>query len=70
MLSCHSEKNEYNGQNLHPVLILQHDAVPGILDGIQNYPLLNSSFLEAKEIADKAIEDGIVVPFPKDPGGG
>ena len=70
MLSCHSEKNEYNGQNLHPVLILQHDAVPGILDGIQNYPLLNSSFLEAKEIADIAIEDGIVVPFPKDPGGG
>ncbi|WP_297086721.1 alginate lyase family protein [uncultured Draconibacterium sp.] len=53
-----------------PKLILQKAAVPALVDGIEKYPMLQTSFAQAKETADKGIEAGITVPFPKDPGGG
>lgn len=53
-----------------PKLILQKSDVPTIVNGLEKFLLLRSSFENAKEIADKGIESGIVVPFPKDPGGG
>ena len=53
-----------------PKLILQKSSVKEIVDGLDKYPLLSTSFQEAKTIADKGIKAGIVVPIPKDPGGG
>ncbi len=53
-----------------PSLILQNSSVPEIIEGVQKFPLLQSSFENAKGIAERGIESGIVVPFPKDPGGG
>ncbi|WP_372652664.1 alginate lyase family protein [Draconibacterium sp.] len=71
LFSCNNEKETViEGDSGFPKLILQKASVPVIIDGLQKYPLLKSSFEDAKEIADKAIEAGIVVPFPKDPGGG
>ena len=69
LFSC-QQKNEEAGNHDFPKLILQKSAVPEIVQGIKDYPLLAASFQNAKEIADKGIEAGIVVPFPKDPGGG
>ncbi|WP_372772217.1 heparinase II/III family protein [Mangrovibacterium sp.] len=54
----------------HPTLLLKKQDVATIRDGIEKYPLLKESFEKTKETADLAIESGIVVPFPKDPGGG
>lgn len=70
LFSC-KKKETINAETKgFPRLILQEADVPDIIDGLQKYPLLQSSFEDAKEIADKGIEVGIVVPFPKDPGGG
>lgn len=69
LFSCQQE-NETIYTDDFPKLILQKSAVPEIIDGLAKYPMLETSFEGAKEIADKGIEAGIVVPFPKDPGGG
>ncbi len=68
--SCQKKEAVIAGNEVFPRLIMQKEDVSGIVDGLQKYPLLQSSYEDAKEIADKAIEAGIVVPFPKDPGGG
>ncbi|MCB8993984.1 MAG: alginate lyase family protein [Bacteroidales bacterium] len=70
LVSCTQAKPKSEGNKEHPLLILRKNDVPEIQKGIKNFPLLHASFEEAKEIADKAIESGIIVPFPKDPGGG
>ncbi len=70
LIACQQEKVESTSNNGFPKLILQKSAVPAIVDGLEKYPLLKTSFEEAKTVADKGIESGIVVPFPKDPGGG
>jgi hypothetical protein len=69
LFSCQQKKEEA-GNDGFPKLILQKSAVPEIVQGIKDYPLLAASFQNAKEIADNGIIKGIVVPFPKDPGGG
>lgn len=69
LFSCQQEK-EILGNDGFPKLILQKSAVPEIVDGLGKYPLLKSSFETAKVIADRGIEAGIIVPIPKDPGGG
>lgn len=69
LFSCQQKREIVNSEGF-PKLILQKSSIPEIVDGIEKYPLLKTSVLEAKEIADKGIESGIVVPFPKDPGGG
>lgn len=56
--------------NDYPKLILQKSDVPEITACLGKYPLLKSSFEKAKKIADQAINNGIEVPIPKDPGGG
>lgn len=68
LFSCQHEKEMDNIG--FPKLILQKSAVPEIVDGLGKYPLLKSSFEAAKNIADIGIEAGIIVPIPKDPGGG
>jgi len=69
LFSCQQENETENNEG-YPKLILQKSAVPEIIDGLDKYPLLKTSFERAQSIADKGIEAGIVVPFPKDPGGG
>lgn len=69
LFSCTTKTNPVVN-NGFPKLILQKQDVGAIISGIKNYPLLKNSFEEAKATADAAIEAGIVVPIPKDPGGG
>lgn len=69
ILSCRNDIKTINNDEF-PKLILQKSAVPDIIDGLNKYPLLKVSFDEAKAVADKGIEAGVTVPFPKDPGGG
>ncbi|MGQ1946057.1 heparinase II/III domain-containing protein [Geofilum sp. OHC36d9] len=68
--SCRQEIATNSENEGFPKLILQKSSVPEMIEGLKQYPLLQSSFENAKDIADKGIEAGIVVPFPKDPGGG
>lgn len=70
LFSCQQKKGENVVKDDFPKLILQKSAVPEIIDGIEKYSILKASFQKSKEIADKGIESGIVVPFPKDQGGG
>lgn len=69
ILSCRNDVETINNDEF-PKLILQKSVVPEIVDGLKKYPLLKASFDEAKAIADKGIEAGVTVPFPKDAGGG
>lgn len=69
LFSC-QQKKEILGNDGFPKLILQKSAVPEIVDGLEKYALLKSSFENAKTIANNGIETGIIVPIPKDPGGG
>lgn len=69
-LSCSNQENYKEHEKSHPLLILQQEDVQEIKMALGKYPVLNQSFLEAKAIADKGIESGVVVPVPKDPGGG
>ena len=70
LFSCQKKETQNVEMKGFPKLILQKADVANIIDGLHKYPLLQSSFEDAKEIADKGIEAGITVPFPKDPGGG
>jgi len=70
LLSCQEKETTTPHADGFPKLILQQADVPGLIDGIEKYPLLKASFTEAKNIADRGIEAGITVPYPKDPGGG
>lgn len=70
LFSCQEHETKLSQNDGFPKLILQKSAVLDLVDGLEKYPLLQSSFDEAKSIADEGIRAGIVVPFPKDPGGG
>lgn len=70
LLSSFSNQKVNSSAESHPCLILQKSSVPNLVDGISKYPLLGSSFEEAKQFADQAIKAGIKVPVPKDPAGG
>lgn len=67
--SCSVDKRN-SPEKSHPFLILQKSSIPELNDGITKYPLLKSTFDEAKKFADEAILDGIKVPVPKDAAGG
>lgn len=68
--ACQEKEPTTVKANEFPRLILQKADVPALIDGLEKYPLLKTSFDEAKAIADRGIEAGIEVPFPKDAGGG
>jgi hypothetical protein len=59
-----------NAKIQHPCLILKKNDIPAIRNGISKNATLLNSFQISKCLADKAIEAGIKVPVPKDPGGG
>jgi hypothetical protein len=69
---CYSCREENTGfsPSRYPRLILTRGSVPLIKKHISDLPLLQTSFAEIKTGADHALEKGIEVPIPKDPGGG
>lgn len=54
----------------HPSLMLTQANVAAVRKGISTYPLLRQSYETVKIAADKALAEPIVVPVPKDGGGG
>lgn len=69
-LNCCTTEKQNSPQKTHPYLILQKSSISELNDGLTKYPLLKSTFNEAKKFADEAILAGIKVPVPKDPAGG
>ncbi len=57
-------------QNVHPNLVLTKNDVKLIKANLGKVPLFDKSFEEAKEKIDAALRREIIVPIPKDPGGG
>lgn len=70
--SCNSDESVKDSSLIgeHPCLILTKGAVNDVKQGVKTLPLMTNSFNNAQSIADKAIAEGVVVPFPADPGGG
>jgi hypothetical protein len=60
----------FSQQAPHPSIMLTKQNLPAIIKGIEDYPLLKRSFIELKQVADKAINLPVNVPVPKDGGGG
>ena len=54
----------------HPNLMLSKANVEAVKKGVERYPLLQSSYSIVKADADKALASPIIVPVPKDGGGG
>jgi len=55
---------------IHPGLMLTSDGVKAIRASLGKYPAFDKAFYELKNSADKALTKQIVVPVPKDAGGG
>lgn len=54
----------------HPGLFLTPQGVKEIRSSLGKYPAFDKSVDELKQIADKAVKSEIIVPVPKDGGGG
>lgn len=54
----------------HPGLFLTPKGVKEIRSSLGKYPIFDQSFNELKQIADEALNSEIIVPQPKDGGGG
>lgn len=54
----------------HPSIMLTKANVAAVRKGVTTYPLLRQSYQTVKKAADKALAEPIVVPIPKDGGGG
>ncbi len=57
-------------QNVHPNLVLTKNDVKLIKENLGKVPLFDATFNEAKAKVDAALQRPIIVPIPKDPGGG
>lgn len=56
---------------VHPSLLITHDNLPQLREGVHHYPLLKSSYQEIKLFVDNDLKSGkIDVPAPRDAGGG
>lgn len=55
---------------VHPNIMLTKAGIAAVRRGVQQYPLLRSSFNDVKQQADRAIAKPINVPVPKDGAGG
>ncbi len=63
--------NSFAQQNeVHPNLVLTKNDVAEIKAGLGKVPLFDKTFNKAKKEIDKALTEPIIVPIPKDPGGG
>ncbi|WP_345955593.1 heparinase II/III family protein [Mucilaginibacter sp. PAMB04168] len=54
----------------HPNIMLTKANIAAVRKGVTLYPLLKSSYQDAKKEADRALAAPVVVPVPKDGGGG
>ena len=54
----------------HPNIMLTKANVAAVRKGINQYPLLKSSYQDVKKEADRALTIPVSVPVPKDGGGG
>ncbi len=54
----------------HPNLLLTRQGVEEMVDKLDDYPLFHQTFLATKARIDAQMQQPIVVPVPKDPGGG
>lgn len=54
----------------HPNLLLTRQGVEDMVAQLDDYPLFHQTFLATKARIDAQIQQPIVVPVPKDPGGG
>jgi hypothetical protein len=54
----------------HPSLFLTPAGVRDIRNSLGKYPAFDNSYAELKAIADKALQEPVEVPVPKDGGGG
>ncbi len=54
----------------HPGIMLTKKNIGAVRKGVQTYPLLKASYKKVKADADKALAEPILVPEPKDAGGG
>lgn len=59
-----------NAYSQHPSIMLTKKNVEAVRAGIAKYPLLQSSYNDIKQDADKAVASPINVPTPADGGGG
>ena len=57
-------------QDIHPNLVLTKHDVKLIKQNRGHVALFDKTFNQAKKEIDKALEEPIIVPIPKDPGGG
>lgn len=53
-----------------PSLILTAEGVDEIRASEGSYPLFDKAFAEAKARVERGVREGVIVPVPKDPGGG
>lgn len=67
---CNSSSTQQQDEELQTRLILSNNSAKEISVEIQNNPLLKTSFELALEKANSALENGVEIPLPKDPGGG
>ena len=54
----------------HPMVFFTRAEAADVRANLNRYPLLQRSFNEIKEQADKYLDKDVDVPFPKDPAGG
>lgn len=61
---------QINAMAQHPGIFLTPKSVKEIKQSLGKYPAFDNSYNELKAIADKALKSEIIVPVPKDGGGG
>ena len=54
----------------HPSLLITQSQLPELRRGVEQFPLLKTSFLNIKSFVDRELQDTVSVPTPKDAGGG
>lgn len=57
-------------QSAHPLLLLARDDVPALTQQREKLPLLRAAYDDARAYVDAAMQQPIVVPVPRDGGGG
>lgn len=54
----------------HPSLLITKANLPALREGVKEFPLLESSFLDIQRSVDAELVHKLIVPTPKDAGGG
>jgi hypothetical protein len=70
LLFFFSSFSVFSQEPTHPSIMLTKHNMPAVIKAVNQYPLLKKSFTDLKQFADKALNNGVNVPDPKDGGGG